>query len=323
MDKRIVQQVISETLDAVNDQVNTITDYNGKIPWIEIDITKDYLRTLYENILVLERYNGNEEEFVTNEAVRNTSDSSKTEKAEKKTDVPVFQPIEDAPEPESAEETVTEEPPMAKPVVEEIVEDTPEPLAEELAEETLQEVEKKSAAIKEPPKEVEEVNTPMEKAPRKTQEKIPTIEDLLFSSDEAASAEDKKPEHQEVKEQKKVTKSGDSNSDTIADRLGTTTKSLGETIHTQDRTLADNIDKEPIRKLKAAIGINDKFIFLNDLFYRVLEDYTYTITALDEAKNIEEAAAIIKARSQALNWDENSEAFKKLKNLVDRKFINY
>jgi len=63
MDKKIVQQVILETLDAVNDQVRMITGYNGKIPWIEIDITKDYLRTLYENVLVLERYNVSESDF--------------------------------------------------------------------------------------------------------------------------------------------------------------------------------------------------------------------------------------------------------------------
>lgn len=63
MDKKIVRQVITETLEAVSDQVNLITAYEGKIPWIEVDITKDYLRTLYENILVLERYNGIEEEI--------------------------------------------------------------------------------------------------------------------------------------------------------------------------------------------------------------------------------------------------------------------
>ena len=46
MDKKIVQQVILETLEAVNDQVKMISGYQDKIPWIEIDITKDYLRTL-------------------------------------------------------------------------------------------------------------------------------------------------------------------------------------------------------------------------------------------------------------------------------------
>jgi hypothetical protein len=310
MDKKIVQQVILETLDAVNDQVKMITGYNGKIPWIEIDITKDYLRTLYENVLVLERYNVNESDF---------EDSGENEirdenQENQKPDEMIFQPLEKKKE---EKEEVKETP------AEEIAEEIPE---EEPIESTDKAPEEEEAAEQEKETEPEPEKEPLPENP----EPLPEIQEKIIKKEpvtEDKEPENQKPENPEPKKEETEEKPIDENTQkptekgsTVGEKLGVEKKSLGEVIQKDEGSLNENMGKKPIRKLKSAIGINDKFFFVNELFHGVLKDYNDAITSLDSAVGREAAVELLGNLQKKHDWDIKGEGFKKLEDFVNRKF---
>jgi len=296
MDKKIVQQVILETLDAVNDQVRMITGYNGKIPWIEIDITKDYLRTLYENVLVLERYNVSESDF------ENTYETEIRDEIpeNQNSDEAIFQPLE--------KKIVEEEVVIEKPV-------------EEKEEKVPEEEQKEEVRTEEPEKELEK-EPGKEPLPEKP-EPLPEIKETIVEKDpvkeepEPQKTEKPEPKKEETEETThKPTEKGS----TVGEKLGGEKKSLGEVIQKDEGSLNENMGKKPIRKLKSAIGINDKFFFVNELFHGVLKDYNDAITSLDSAVGREAAVEILGNLQKKHEWDTKGEGYRKLEDFVNRKF---
>ncbi len=73
----------------------------------------------------------------------------------------------------------------------------------------------------------------------------------------------------------------------------------------------------PITNLFEAIGLNDKFLFIGEIFKGNKEEYAQIISRLDKAENLSDARAII--TSYTGNSNEN-EAVKQLLRLVKRKF---
>jgi hypothetical protein len=99
-----------------------------------------------------------------------------------------------------------------------------------------------------------------------------------------------------------------SQSDTLNDQLG----SLKD-----DNDLHGSIKLKPITKLSDAIGVNDKFLFIRELFNGNPEAYNQAITKLDETAYFADAKAIIMSYT-----GENTESFAaiQLLDLVKRKF---
>ncbi|PID95040.1 MAG: hypothetical protein CSA95_01500 [Bacteroidetes bacterium] len=328
MDRKIVQQVIRETLEAVNDQVKMITEQKGKVPWIEIDITKDYLRTLYENILVLERYNGveqEEQEALSQEAAPGLVDEGETISFGEVKDPPT-EVLVTATEEEMGVETVREEAKREPEVSEEkeehvVVSPEPEPegaKAEELPEEKPV-VTRETVAVR------EEVELPLE-----TEETPKPEKEDLFSLPEQEERPAPKEASPAPEEAVAVTPPADREDlpseaeeghvTTLADKLKTDTKSLGETILNGEKTLGEDMGKKPIGTLKSAIGINDKFRFVNELFDGVLKSYNEAITVLDGASDLQDARSILDRQKEKYAWDPGNEAFGTLKDFVERKF---
>jgi len=106
----------------------------------------------------------------------------------------------------------------------------------------------------------------------------------------------------------------------VGEKLGGEKKSLGEVIQKDEGSLNENMGKKPIRKLKSAIGINDKFFFVNELFHGVLKDYNDAITSLDSAVGREAAVEILGNLQKKHEWDTKGEGYKKLEDFVNRKF---
>jgi hypothetical protein len=81
-------------------------------------------------------------------------------------------------------------------------------------------------------------------------------------------------------------------------------------------------NKEPISDLKIAIGINDKFVFMNELFDGSLEEYNASIDLLNNCQNASEAEQKIFLELQPkYHWDMNSSVVKSLLALIERRFI--
>lgn len=85
-------------------------------------------------------------------------------------------------------------------------------------------------------------------------------------------------------------------------------------------TIADKMQKDKINSLKVAIGINDKFYFINELFDGNLNDYSKAIDDLDTAGSPDEAQNIVAGLQSQYNWDPKSEAYQQLSDFVKRKF---
>lgn len=88
----------------------------------------------------------------------------------------------------------------------------------------------------------------------------------------------------------------------------------------QDPTLADKLQHSALNSLQSAIGINDKFLFVNELFNGSMEKYNRSIANLDDLKTLNGALIYLNELRIELQWNSSNEAYKKLLELVHRKF---
>ena len=97
-------------------------------------------------------------------------------------------------------------------------------------------------------------------------------------------------------------------------------ETLGEKMMGEDMTLAERLQQNPLRDLKSAIGINDKFLFVNELFGGSMEKYNKSIENLNDLKTLNGAMIYLNELKIELQWNSSNEAYQKLKDLVSRKF---
>ncbi len=140
-------------------------------------------------------------------------------------------------------------------------------------------------------KPAEEIKAPKEIAPVET---IAAPIDL-FGSELPPTAEKQKTE-----------KKSDKKENLSADKVGKTT--------------VNKIQKLTITDLKSAIGINDKFQYINELFEGNAKEYDIAIQQLNTAETIESAMEYYISLQQLYNWDTDNETAKRLLELVDRRY---
>ena len=100
-----------------------------------------------------------------------------------------------------------------------------------------------------------------------------------------------------------------------------TQETLGDRLQQeQDPTLADKLQHSTLNSLQSAIGINDKFLFVNELFNGSMEKYNRSIENLDDLKTLNGALIYLNELRIELQWNSSNEAYKKLLELVHRKF---
>jgi hypothetical protein len=89
------------------------------------------------------------------------------------------------------------------------------------------------------------------------------------------------------------------------------------------KTVSDSLHLKPIKDLKAAIGINEKFLFINKLFDGSLEDYKHAIEKINSSQNLDSAKQFIKSDiTDRFNWKDNDANVKNFMELVVRRFIS-
>ena len=98
---------------------------------------------------------------------------------------------------------------------------------------------------------------------------------------------------------------------------------LGDVLEqTEDNSLAARLQRKPVSDLMTAIGINDKFLLLNELFNGSMEKYNKSIRALNSFSTLLGARTYMSELQIEFQWDCESEAYKKLGDLVERRFIS-
>ena len=86
------------------------------------------------------------------------------------------------------------------------------------------------------------------------------------------------------------------------------------------QSLADKYQHESLNDLRSAIGINDKFLLVNELFGGSMEKYNKSIDILNDLKTLNGALVYMNELRVELQWNSNNEAYKRLLELVHRKF---
>ena len=106
----------------------------------------------------------------------------------------------------------------------------------------------------------------------------------------------------------------------IADRFASTS-SLNEQLgkSRKENGRPDMMRSRPIKELSTAIGINDRFYFIRELFDGDNNRYNKTITKLDSIKSIDEASELLANETSQPDY---SEPFQQLLELVGRKLLS-
>ena len=98
---------------------------------------------------------------------------------------------------------------------------------------------------------------------------------------------------------------------------------LGDLLEkTEDNSLVARLQRKPVSDLISAIGINDKFLFLNELFGGSMEKYNKSIRSLNSFSTLLGAKTYMSELQIEFQWDCSSDAYKKLADLVERRFIS-
>jgi hypothetical protein len=83
-----------------------------------------------------------------------------------------------------------------------------------------------------------------------------------------------------------------------------------------DDDLSGHLKTKPLTTLLEGIGLNDKFLFISEIFDGNRDEYTRAITQLDKVESLSDARAVIMSYT---GENHENEAVKQLLNLVKRK----
>jgi len=121
-------------------------------------------------------------------------------------------------------------------------------------------------------------------------------------------------------ESKKVTKKVQE-STIIADKFSHMSNRFNEQLGSMksDDDISDILKTKPLTNLSEAIGVNDKFLFIREIFDNNKDTYTQAISRLDNTDSLTDARAIIMSYTGDSN---ENEAVKQLLDLVKRKLTS-
>ena len=80
--------------------------------------------------------------------------------------------------------------------------------------------------------------------------------------------------------------------------------------------LSKKLQSKPLASIFSGIGLNDKFLFIRELFNGDSDSYNNTVKQLDAAGSLEEAMTFIQTH---FDWDENNENVQNFLSLVHRR----
>lgn len=88
-----------------------------------------------------------------------------------------------------------------------------------------------------------------------------------------------------------------------------------------DKSIAATHSRQAISNIKAAIGINDKFIYLKELFKGNVEEYGAALDKLNDFDSYADAEDYFQELKEKHNWDPDSKPFQGLAELLMRRYL--
>ena len=107
----------------------------------------------------------------------------------------------------------------------------------------------------------------------------------------------------------------------INDAVSNNHASINEKLKQSKIDLGDTLTEVPIRDLRKAIGVNDRFLFINELFRGVEVAYEHRIKTIKIFSIFVEAEYWIQRELKVKNgWDSSNEMVAQFFQLVKRRF---
>lgn len=237
------------------------------------------------------------------------------------------------------EEKIAEEPVSVSPKQEELVREEPKIKEEETIssqsetestkqekEEPKQEVEEREQEKEEPKQEVEEpkqeeeikqqeVSAPTtEEQPQKTTSVLEFLHKRVIKDNPAQETTIPQTETPQQETDIKPTQSHIQN---LTEQIKSEAKlqSNGKT-----RSIADQFEEKNNRDLSSAIGVSEKFMFINDLFSGNVKEYDTFVKNLNGSASYEESMNIVLSMQAKKRWVKNSVAYTTLENMITKRF---
>lgn len=109
----------------------------------------------------------------------------------------------------------------------------------------------------------------------------------------------------------------------LHEAIGQNQSSLNDKLKQAKFELSDALQEVPVKDLKKAIGINDRFLFIKELFKGDEVMYERSIKTINGFSIFPEAEYWIKRELKLkLSWDESSQAVKQFDQLIRRRFLS-
>ena len=107
----------------------------------------------------------------------------------------------------------------------------------------------------------------------------------------------------------------------LNDVMASKDASLNEKLKEEVKEVAHVLNDAPVRDLRRAIGINDRFVFISELFRNDEVMYERSIKTINSFRILPEAQYWIERELKVkLGWDENKESTRHFYQLVKRRF---
>jgi hypothetical protein len=134
--------------------------------------------------------------------------------------------------------------------------------------------------------------------------------DTIGNAEETQQEQESKPGQKEPPVPESTYDLFSATSETLSDKFATT----------EEKSIADKLKLSKLEDLRSAIGINEKFLFINELFNGDMGRYNKALDELNSMQNKTGVDTYLMELKIEKQWSDEDDAFIKFKELVDRKF---
>ncbi len=97
---------------------------------------------------------------------------------------------------------------------------------------------------------------------------------------------------------------------------------INEALAKEDSSLSGHLQKQPIADLMSAIGLNEQYLYANDLFEGDMQEFKNSIKMLNEFENIDAAKSFFESELRTTyNWEDDNALAQALLNLIERRYL--
>ena len=97
---------------------------------------------------------------------------------------------------------------------------------------------------------------------------------------------------------------------------------VNDALFTEDSSISNHLKKQPIADLMSAIGLNERYLYSNELFDGDMEEFRTTIKVLNEFDNGEEAMTFFNnGLRDTYGWEDDNMLANALFSLVERRYL--